>query len=273
MIKKHFFRKLWAFTKIDLLNDVSYKLAFVFEIANVLASCMIFFFISKIFGDNNNPYLKPYGGNYFSFVILGIAFSNYLITAMSSFSGTIVSKQQTGTLEAILATPTHLFTVIIGGSIWSFLHATFRVLLYLILGALFFDLNLSQSDPVSVLLILVLTVIAFSGLGAISSGFVLIFKKASPITVAFRGFSRILGGVFFPIAILPLWLQKIAHFLPITYSLDAMRLAILKGVSVEALLPQIAMLSLFCVISVPLGIISLNLAVKKTKKDGSLTHL
>ncbi|MCK4418816.1 hypothetical protein KAV79_03325 [Candidatus Aerophobetes bacterium] len=78
--------------------------------------------------------------------------------------------------------------------------------------------------------------------------------------------------MLFPITILPDWLQKISYLLPITYSLRAIRHALLQSYSFQALGFDILMLALFSVILLPLSIYAFKLGVRKAKKEGSLTH-
>jgi len=63
------------------------------------------------------------GGDYFSFVLIGIAFSDYLGVGLGSFAGTIREGQMLGTLEAMLVTPTRVHSIILFSSIWQFLHS------------------------------------------------------------------------------------------------------------------------------------------------------
>jgi len=55
--------------------------------------------------------------------------------------------------------------------------------------------------------------------------------------------SSLVGGVYYPVAILPDWLQAVSALLPITYALRAMRLALLQGASVEQILPELLALA------------------------------
>ena len=100
----------------------------------------------------------------------------------------------------------------------------------------------------------------------------MVLKRGDPITWVFTGISALLGGLYFPISVLPDWLRTFSYFLPVTYSLEGMRLAILKGYSLGELLPNILALVLFSIVMFPFSIIVFNIAVKIAKRDGSLTH-
>jgi ABC-2 type transport system permease protein len=84
--------------------------------------------------------------------------------------------------------------------------------------------------------------------------------------------SRFLGGVYFPITILPLWVQEISYLLPITYSLHGMRMAILMGYSIKDIRQDIFALILFSIILLPFSIFCFKFAIRKAKKQGSLIY-
>jgi ABC-2 type transport system permease protein len=265
-------RKPWAFIKKDVRILLSYRLSFFLQLSGIFLSLLTFFFIGRIFGEAATPYLDAYGGNYFSFALIGIAFSSYLGVAMGTFSGSIRQGQVTGTLEAMLVTPTRLSTILISSSLWSFAWASFRIAVYLVAGALFFGINLSHANLLAAVLIQVLSILTFSSLGIISASFVMVFKQGNPMNMVLNTASNLLGGVYYPITVLPSWLQPLSYLLPTTYSLRAMRLAVLQGYSLRALAPDLLILTLFPVVLFPLGLAAFRLALRKAKMDGSLTQ-
>ena len=124
----------------------------------------------------NIPFLQSYGGDYFSFVLIGIAFSSYLSIGLNVFSQNLRQEQMMGTLEALLVTQTGIPTIILSSSLYSFILISFRVVAYLLLGALVFGVNMSGATLPAALLILILTIICFSGLGIISASFIMVLK-------------------------------------------------------------------------------------------------
>jgi ABC-2 type transport system permease protein len=131
---------------------------------------------------------------------------------------------------------------------------------------------MSNANLVGALITLILTIICFSSLGIISASFIMVLKQGDPINWVFSALSGLLGGVFYPITVLPQWLQMFSYILPITYSLNAMRLALLQGYSLEALAPDILALMLFSVVMLPFSILAFRYAVRRAKVDGSLTQ-
>ncbi|OQZ04897.1 MAG: ABC transporter [Candidatus Brocadia sp. UTAMX1] len=267
-----FIEKPLAFVWKDFIHEASYKLAFFMQVFGILITTVTFFYLSKLLGDVGTSYLKPYGGDYFSFVLIGVAFFNYLKVSMDGLSASIREGQMVGTLEALLVTQTEIPAIILSSSLYSFIFASFKVAVFLILGAFFFGVDMGNANIAGALLILLLTIISFSSIGIISASFVMVLKKGNPVNWLFTNASGILGGLYYPVSVLPKWLQKLSAVLPVTYSLEGMRLALLKGSSLSALLPNIAALTAFSAIMLPLSVLVFGYAVKRAKIDGTLTQ-
>jgi len=265
-------RKICAFIKRDFYIHISYRVAFIFEWVGILVTVATFYFISRLVNQGAVSYLKEYQTGYFPFVLVGIAFSGYLSTALQSFSSNIREEQLLGTLEAMLVTPARVSLIIIGICIWDFLFTSVTTVISLLFGVLFFKVDLSQMNFLASLLILGMTIISFSSIGIISAAFIIVLKKGNPINWMINTFSGLFGGVFFPVEMLPKKLQAISNLLPITYSLRGLRHAILRGYGFRMLMPDILILLSFCVIMFPLSIWIFKKAVNKAKLTGSLAH-
>ena len=94
----------------------------------------------------------------------------------------------------------------------------------------------------------------------------------SPINWFIFNLSRFLGGVFYPISVLPGWCQSLAKLLPITHSLEGIRLSLIQGHSLTQLREQVLALLIFNIVLLPLSIVIFNLAFKIARRDGTLCH-
>src|SRR5688572_5784537 len=106
----------WEFLRRDVKIAMSYRLQFFFNIASVLSLCFTFFFLALMMERVEIASLQKYGGKYFGFVLVGIAFSTYLDAALRSFSTVIRTAQMTGTLEAMLTARTKIGPLIAGSA-------------------------------------------------------------------------------------------------------------------------------------------------------------
>jgi len=266
------FRKIFAFLKRDFLIARSYKLMFILNWGGIVTTTVTFYFISKLFGNIINPYMVRYGTEYFPYVLIGIAFSTYLYTAISSFADNLRMEQITGTLEMLLLTPIRSRELIIGTSLWDFVFASTRVLGYLLIGVFFLGLKVENFNIISSIVVLIFTIISFSGLGIISAAVIMLFKKGAPLTWFIGAFTSLFGGTYFPIEILPVPLRTISYLLPITYSLRAFRDAILKGASLFEIREDLLVLIVYSIVLFPISIFIFKKAIKRVKLNGSLAH-
>lgn len=265
-------RQLWSFLVRDYRTEISYRLSFILNLSGIFFSAFTFFFISELIGDVANPYLKEFDGDYFSFVIIGIAFSGYFGVGLTGFSRALREAQTTGTLEAMIMTPLPMSTLVIGSALWSYVMTTLRVFVFLLLGVVVFTLDLSGANYLGALVILLLSIVAFASIGIIAAGIIMVIKRGEPLTSLLSAFANLVGGIYYPVAILPEGLQFIARLLPITYAVRAMRLALLAGASWEALLPDILALVVFMVVLFPLALLVFQRAVEQARIEGSLAH-
>jgi ABC-2 type transport system permease protein len=195
-------RTLWAFFRRDALIHTSYKVGFFVDLAGVFFTAATYYFVSRVFGAAASPFLKNYGGDYFAFVLIGVAFAAYQNVGLNSFSQSLRQEQFLNTLEPLLMTPVNTPRFLVGSSLWDFLYATIRVALYLILGALFFGFRMTNARVGPALAVLVLTLFAFMGLGVFAASFIMRFKRGNPVTWFMEAASNLLGGVFFPLSAL-----------------------------------------------------------------------
>ncbi len=266
-------KKLWAFFRKDFLSEASYRLAFALQLLNVLGSLLTFYFVDRLFGNRMVEYLALYGSSYFTYVLVGMAFFNFAGTGLGSLSGRIHAEQIQGTLEAILVTPIRMSTFLVSISLWNFVLATVTLLLYLVVATIGFQLDFGRANLLSVLVILALTGVAFTGLGLLCASLVLVFKRGNPLAwILQQGFSPLFSGVYFPISVFPEWLRLISYCLPSTYALQAMELAVHRNASLMDLLPQLGILCALSLAISPLGLWSFKVAFAKAKRDGSLGH-
>lgn len=264
-------KKAVAFIKRDFLIMISYKLHFLLQMGSIFSHLIIFYFISKLLDKSPSAYLQEFGGNYFPFVLIGIAFSGFLTAALHSFANNIRREQMMGTLEAMISTPTKLWNIIICSSLWNFIFASISVVVYLLFGGLL-GVDFSSSNFFGAFIVLILTVIVFSSIGIIASSFIMVFKRGNPVASLISMVSSVLGGVYFPIKVFPESIQFFSRLIPLTYSLRSIRLALIKGYPISYFYNDILILLLFIVILLPLGLLCFRFAVRKAKIDGSLLY-
>ncbi len=258
--------KAWAFFKRDFFADISYKLSFGFQVADVLIGLGSFYFLARLLGPAALHGYRP-----FPFLLVGVAVNGYMTTSLVCYSHSIRGSQPLGTLKMVLATPTSPVGFVLYSSVYPIVRAVFDAFLYLV-GGLFMGLSLAKVNIPVALLIFLLSEITFSSIGIFSATFTLVFKRGDPLLWLVGGLSWLLGGVYYPIDVLPRFLRDAAQVLPITHALIAMRAALLDHASAASLSPQIAILAAFGLVGLPLSLLAFYGGVRWAKITGTLSH-
>jgi ABC-2 type transport system permease protein len=267
-----FLRRLLAFLRRDVRLELSYRFSLSLHYLGLVAHVLTFFYIGKLFHVEQSAWLKPYGGDYFPFVLLGIAFSGFLGFGLSGFSSALRIEQYYGTLESLLATPTPGWQVALLATLSGYVSTAFETVVYLAAGWALAGVDFSKAQWGVAAVVLLLAVSAFSAIGILAGSFILIFKKGDPINWMIGTLSQFLGGVYFPVAILPKWLYLPAKLLPVTYGLEALRQTLLLGAGWTQVSGALAVLAAFSVVGWPLALLSFQLSLDAARRRATLAH-
>lgn len=263
--------KLLAFLRRDFLEALTYRFTFVSSLFGIFLSSATFYFVSRLVPPGA-PSLEPFGGDFFAFAVVGVAFSSLLGIFQEGLPSVIRGAQVTGTLEALLVTRTSVPTVLLGSSLYSLLFQVLRTGLHIGLAVAVFGLELGRVNVPGLLSVLFLTALCFLSIGVLSASFILVYKSGNPFGWIFGGVSGLLGGVVFPVSLLPDWIRWVSALLPVTHALNGTRKSLLASAALADILPSIAALAMFDAVLLPLSLIAFRLALRKAKKDGTLTH-
>jgi ABC-2 type transport system permease protein len=265
-------RQIWLFFWRDLTIARTYRTVFVLEAIEALFGAAMFYYVARFVDTPELQRTLPQGGSYFAFSLVGFIFLDYLNAAVDTFDRSLEEARDSGTLEHLLVTQTSLPVFVAGSAIYPFAATTLRIVVYVAWGAVLFGFPLHAANWLAVFTVLLVTLIAFSGLGILSASYLLLFKRGNPAKWFFLGISSVTGGMLFPVTILPGWLQLVAHLNPVTYALDAMRAALLGGATVVGLWRSLAILLVFAAVLLPTAMAVFAWALRRTKITGTLTH-
>jgi ABC-2 type transport system permease protein len=265
-------RDLWLFFWRDLTIARTYRAPFILEAIEALFGAAMFYYLSRFVDSPQLRHSLPQGTSYFAFALVGWIFFEYLHTAIDTFDQSIQEARDSGTLEQLLITQTSLPVMLAGSAVYPFSAALLRVGVYVAWGTVLFDFPLRRANWIAVCVVLLATLLAFSGLGILSASYVLLFKRGNPAKWLLLSFSNVAGGMLFPTSILPDWLQFAARLNPVTYALAGMRAALLSGATVFAVWQSVAVLFLMAALLLPASIAVFSWTLRRTKTTGTLTH-
>ena len=268
------FLKISAFIKKDAKISISYKMQFVFQFLQIFFATAVIYFIGEMLINSGGiRSLDKYGGDYFSFALIGLAINSFLRAGLVSITNDIRQTMNQGTLEAMCATSTNYTWLLFCASMWQFLFETVRITFYFLVGFLIFDMRLEHANWPLAIVVLGLTAPIFLMLGINSCSILVVIKRGDPINWVFSSLGALLAGTMFPVSVLPVWLQKVAYFFPLTHSLDVARKTLLMGASLGEVKESLFVLLVFTIILIPITISVNKTCMNYAKKRGAFsTH-
>jgi ABC-2 type transport system permease protein len=261
--------KAYHFLRRDFLINLSYKFSFFYQIGGLLSSTITLYFISMMVRGKNIESLSRFGGDYFTFSLIGVAFLDYMWISMEAFAQEIRIGQLMGTLEAMFVTPTSPAAIIFCSTFYTYARTILRTMIYLLTGFLFFGAQIEKMNFISTFLNLIATIACFSGLGILAAALTLYLKNSWPVTSLIGGISFLFGGIVYPVESMPSVLQRIAWTLPMTHSAEGFRKALIHGASLSDIMPNISILLLWSVMIFPFSFFVLKKVINFLKKEGS----
>jgi ABC-2 type transport system permease protein len=204
-------------------------------------------------------------------LLVGAVVWAYLGIIFEILTETVAWERWEGTIEytfmAPLSRPIHLF----GMGAFSIVYGVIRAVLLFGVVALFFDLELGGADFPAALLVLVVASIPFIGIGMMTAVLPLISpEKGTQLGFIAQGILLVVSGVYYPVTVLPEWMQWIAKISPATYALDGMRDAIIEGDGISAMGDELWPLVLIGLVSIPLGLEVFRRGERYAKRHGKL---
>jgi ABC-2 type transport system permease protein len=204
-------------------------------------------------------------------LLIGAVIWAYLGIIFEILTETVAWERWEGTIEytfmAPLARPIHLF----GMGLFAIVYGVVRAVLLFAVVALFFDLQMPHADFLAALVVLIVASISFIGIGMMTAVLPLISpEKGTQLGFIAQGILLVVSGVYYPVDVLPQWMQWIATISPATYALDAARDAILEGDGLSMMWDEIWPLLVIGLVSVPLGLEVFRRGEIYAKKHGKL---
>jgi ABC-2 type transport system permease protein len=206
-----------------------------------------------------------------TFLLVGALIWSYLSMIFDVLSETVQWERWEGTIEYTFMSPTSRVTHLLGMGVYAVVYGILRTVVVLGVAMLAFDLDLSQANYWAALVVLAVCSISLVGFGVVAAVMPLLSpEKGQQVTYIISALLLLVSGVYYPVSVLPPWMQVVAQFSPVTYALEGARAALLWGVGVSELWGSIWPLLVMGVVFVPLGLFVFHLGESYAKRTGKL---
>jgi ABC-2 type transport system permease protein len=204
-------------------------------------------------------------------LLIGAVIWAYLGIIFEILTETVAWERWEGTIEytfmAPLSRPVHL----LGMGVFAIGYGVVRAVLLFGVVAAFFSLHLPDANYVAALILLMIASISFIGIGMMTAVLPLISpEKGTQLGFVAQGVLLVVSGVYYPVSVLPEWMQAIAKISPATYALRGCRAAILDGAGLTDLWSDIWPLLVIGAVSIPLGLWVFRTGEQYAKRHGKL---
>jgi ABC-2 type transport system permease protein len=161
----------------------------------------------------------------------------------------------------------HLF----GVGVFAVLYGLLRSAVLFAVVALFFNLDMPDANFFAALLVLAVASVSFMGVGTMTSVLPLISpEKGAQLGFVAQGLLLVISGVYYPVSVLPEWMQWLSKISPATYALRGIRAALLDGAGFATVWGDIWPLLIIGAFALPLGLWVFKRGEIYAKKHGKL---
>jgi ABC-2 type transport system permease protein len=200
----------------------------------------------------------PGDPSYFQFLAPGMMMMVVMFSVMLGLPRAISHEKEAGTFDGILASPTSRFSIIFGKTLAQGTRGLIQGGIVLLLALILFGVVV-QGSFLLVIMLLILGIFSFIGLGIVITSVAKDEETAQTMMMILQFPMMFLSGVFFPIEQMPWYMQYLSKVTPLTYAIQAMRKVVVLGAGMEDILTEMIILMAF-------GIVTLAIAIPLFKK-------
>jgi ABC-2 type transport system permease protein len=276
---------IWMFVTREYRLQTYFKLAYLMGLMAPITHLVMYGMIAR-FGQEV-PEIRALSGSYVDYVISGLVLNALLATALAGPYNGLMESFWSNRLEIIMSSPLRLPVFVTGISAGRYVDTLIRCAVYLAGGAIFLGFTWPAAPGLGPFLaVLAPALVACTGIGLAAAITIYTLDARGgndPIRFVVETVSGLVAGVYFPLQVLPGWAQGLAHLVPHTYAIDGMRRALFGGdtlpplpihawLPLPPLLADVALLTLYALVALPLGWRLFKFGMGLARSDGRLSR-
>ncbi len=222
----HYLRAINAENIKEWKIELKYKPDFIRQFFEPFVYLFPYFLYGfALLGARDSEHLKSLTGisDIFAYIFIGYLIMGFLNTACWAMGASLRKEQWYGTLETVFVAPVPRWVYVGGMALHSTLHQGLIMLIEAVVVVVIFKIFFNISGMLPALILLLLMISTLYGLGILVAGLTIGLKQWWVISEAASTLITIVTPIAYPLAILPLFLQKIALVLPTTYGVMGIR--------------------------------------------------
>jgi ABC-2 type transport system permease protein len=205
------------------------------------------------------------------YLAIGTIVWRYLSVIFYWVTDVIGIERWEGTIEYTLMAPIQRITHMLGQTSFAVVYSMFHTVVILAATLLFFNITLTNANLITPFVVLLAGSFSFIGFSIVGSVLPLLFpERGSQMTHVIIALLLLISGVYYPVRVLPPWMQTLSLISPATYVLEGVRAGLLEGATVQQVWGQIWPLLIIGAITLPLGLKIFDWAERYAKRTGKL---
>lgn len=202
---------------------------------------------------------------YIDFLLPGLIAMSVMQLSVFSVAFVFVEYKEKGILKRVVATPVRPWQFVAANIITRLIVAVVQALFFVVVGILLFKVHIVGGflSYIWILICVILGAIMFLGLGFTISGLSKTTESVPALANLVVFPMLFLGGVFFAIDNMPVWLQYISKILPLTYFSTALRDIMNKGAGFGDIYSNLLIMLVWSIILVFLAVLTFSFEEKR----------
>lgn len=220
---------LGAVVKRDLAVYMSYRLRFVSQIAAAAFGTTVFYYVSRLVTGGEFASSDAY----FAYSVIGFAVLQVLTATLAVLPLALRHELVAGTFERVLVSPLGAVPALLAMGVVPFLTALATATFTLLFAAGVFGMPVAWSTAPLAVPASLLGALAFLPFAVVITGAVLVLKQAGAGAGLIIASLLVVGGVLYPVAVLPDWIEWTSDVQPLTPAADLLR-HLVAGTSIDS---------------------------------------
>jgi ABC-2 type transport system permease protein len=229
-------------------------------------SLTLFYYVSRLV---SSPRIGS-PDDYYAFVVVGIVIFTMLTSTLTTPVGTLRAELQAGTFERMVLSAFGPVRSIASLLVFPVLLAFATALLSVVYAGALFGLELRWSTAAAAVPVSLLGAIAFAPFGLLMTAAVVLFKQTNAGATFFMTAVTLLAGVYFPVTLLPGWIEWAANVQPFTPAVDLLRNVLVGTPLRESVAFSLVKLIGFTAVLMPLSLVALRAALARSRSKGTI---
>jgi ABC-2 type transport system permease protein len=202
-------------------------------------------------------------------LLIGAVIWAFLGIIFEIVTETVAWERWEGTIEYTFMAPVSRPVHLIGMGIYAVLYGLVRAAAVFVAVVLFIGLHVPNANYGAAVALLAIASVSFIGIGMMTAVLPLISpEKGTQLGFVAQGLLLVVSGVYYPVSVLPDWMQWIAKISPATYALRGIREQILHGAGIAW--DDVWPLLVIGAFSIPIGLAVFKAGERYAKQHGKL---